>query len=790
MTMRKKLLPFLMTLATILTVTAAVGITASAKEAPRETIATGAELHIALYDAGAEAMDMGALVAITTVGDTRYLFLPSFADVEALPLLSEAGTVLAGTKTGQSITVSGAWEDTYDLTALFGTMTAGTPYALRVTRPGQFAFTVQVVRSANVPAMCVTSEETISYVNKIKGNTASGTVAVVDPNGKVRYDGEMESLKGRGNSSWSYVTDQKSYNIKLGKKAELIDDAGKAKKWCLLAGDMYKETATWITENPMMAQMTGYQLYQDLNGAYNYGYSPIDLYVNGEYRGTYLLVEAIQINEERVNITETKYSTEGTKLGSGTVCVLSNGDPVELSARWSTDAKIKNGSVSGGFVLEWDNQFGAAADECYFTTTYGNCHLFKDPDMPTKEQVQKIAQYMQDYEDALYADSGYNRQGKYYADYIDLHSLAVRLTNAQLAAQWDSFWKSEYWSIDVDANGDFTKIVAGPSWDFDNDGGHYQTLTAFWMNSPTLTNQTISNISRYLKHGDLVKELDTVLNGMGKTAVKRYAAPGGPIDQWISDYSAAKAASFLRWPNGMNFNADEDTTFSAARFKKGFIRWTECFYSDIWKDAVLRGVTVRYDADNDKLVAVPNSTGTNLTYQWYTVNINTGDLSAVKGAAAKELSNPVPGTVYEVVVTAKGDSILKTNAKYGALKARASLADNRAAASVQISAPVSVQAADKAVRWQKADSGELSLTVNDPSVTPITVCVAAYDAGGRMLSCEPVVLKQGDRAALTPPEAGTTVRLFVLGRDYRPLGNAYELHGGESVLSVSVRAAQ
>jgi len=654
---------------------------------------------LAYHDAGiVDPYNPDSMVEITTVSSTNYLFLPSSADMKAVPLLAEAGTKLTGTEAGQSIIVSNEFDETYDLTTLFGTMTAGEKYALTVTYPSEIAVAVQVVQSANVPTMYVTSDKTISQINAdaTKSVIGAGTVTVVNPDGTVLYDGGMDSFKGRGNTSWDHIAYQKPYNIKLSKKAELIKGAGKAKKWCLMAGDMYGSShwGNWINEIPMLSQMMGYQLYKDLNGAYNYEFSPIDLYFNGEYRGTYVLVEAIQLDKARVNITETEYLKEGTKFSTGTVSVTSNGVAKNVDAKWSTDAVIADGTFTGGFILELDA--GAqGTNDCYFKTTYGNRYLFKDPGEPTKAQVEKIAQYVQDYEDALYADSGYNSQGKYYAEYIDLDSVAIGVATQEIAIDGDMFQKSEYFTIDVDENGNFsTKLINAPTWDFDY--SPYQVRHFFIDQSNP---DGIKLLAQFLKHADFVAKLDGVLMNDAKTVAESYSETDGLIEQWIEKYSIAKGVSYLRWPSGMNFNGSAlsgyggaNSGMTAAAFKQDFAAHTGYLYSDIWKNNILRGVTVAYDTTSDKFVATPNSTATDLTYQWYTVS-ETGALTELTGKTGAELLNPDDGKMYEVAVTAGTNSVLKTgsssNTTYETKSKFTSIADGKAVASIQFSAPVS-----------------------------------------------------------------------------------------------------
>jgi len=115
---------------------------------------------------------------------------------------------------------------------------------------------------------------------------------------KLQIWGENESeseimdltIRGRGNSSWDMP--KKSYKIEFLKKQSILG-MPKDKDWALIANHYDKS---------LMRNFIAYRLSSAL-GAY---YAPrcefVELYLNGEYLGVYLLTETIKIGENRVNI--------------------------------------------------------------------------------------------------------------------------------------------------------------------------------------------------------------------------------------------------------------------------------------------------------------------------------------------------------------------------------------------------------------------------------------------------------------------------------------------------------
>ena len=118
-------------------------------------------------------------------------------------------------------------------------------------------------------------------------------VRIVDPNGRFAEidDGEA-TVKVRGNSTSSGA--KKPYNIKLSSKKDVLG-MGRAKKWCLLA-NLYDKT--------MLRNKLSYDFAAEIGMDYVSSCEFAELYLNGVYRGCYLLTEAVEIGETRVDLLE------------------------------------------------------------------------------------------------------------------------------------------------------------------------------------------------------------------------------------------------------------------------------------------------------------------------------------------------------------------------------------------------------------------------------------------------------------------------------------------------------
>lgn len=120
-----------------------------------------------------------------------------------------------------------------------------------------------------------------------------------------------DEIRGRGNSTWD--NPKKPYRIKFDKKTSLFGLTA-AKSWVLLAD--YR--------SPLLLQNTiGLELGQRFGLPFTNHYKHVEVVLNGNYAGTYILTEQVQTGEGRVDIDE------------------KNGFLVELDFRYDDDVKFR-----------------------------------------------------------------------------------------------------------------------------------------------------------------------------------------------------------------------------------------------------------------------------------------------------------------------------------------------------------------------------------------------------------------------------------------------------------------
>lgn len=326
---------------------------------------------------------------------------------------------------------------------------------------GSASYQVVLLQSQNIPAMFIETESgSLDAIHADKSHKEKGKIAVVE-DGEVTVDTTLASIKGRGNSTWSL--DKKPYNIKFDKKTNLFG-LGKAKKFSLLASRY----------DPSFLRNTFiFDLSDEMGLYYSSKSKPVDLYINGEYLGNYLVCESVEVGSSRVDITDLEDLNEEANPGTDIEKAPLAGDRNGSSAGSIkyVDFQGNPEDISGGYLLEFDFLNRYEPEISGFVTKVGQPVVLKSPEYASKAQVEYISSFWQEFEDALYSETGTNSLGKHYTDYIDLDSFAKMYIIEELSMDVDAGLSSCYFFKDAKSD----RIYASPVWDFDLALGSYDS---------------------------------------------------------------------------------------------------------------------------------------------------------------------------------------------------------------------------------------------------------------------------------------------------------------------------
>lgn len=390
---------------------------------------------------------------ITNGGDTKsnqyYLLMPASADLSSLTLwhnFSEDPTINGVPVKNGEVTNAVAGTGEYSMTA-----------------EGR-EITLTVMQSQNIGSIYINTESgNMKSVHADKEHKEPGDILVVEPDGTADYNGELAHIKGRGNTTWKFIS-KKPYNIKLDKKASLLGmDA--SKKWCLLANGQ---------DHTQIRNKIAFDLADEVGLEYSPDSQFTDLYLNGEYVGVYQLTEKVEAGKN--NLVKIKdLASETEKANEQDLDKYTQVLP-ETKPDSKKYFEIPNNpeDITGGYLLEFDVDNKYDTEASGFVTNRGQCVVVKSPEYATKEQVDYISSFVQDLEDAIYSHTGKNDKGIYFTEYIDLESAALMYLVQEYSLNIDCGVTSFFLYKDSDTNGD-GKIHTAPPWDFDVAFGNLET---------------------------------------------------------------------------------------------------------------------------------------------------------------------------------------------------------------------------------------------------------------------------------------------------------------------------
>jgi hypothetical protein len=158
---------------------------------------------------------------------------------------------------------------------------------------GEYTVVFESPQATGLPVIKIDTKDNQPIISKetyVKTN-----IKIVDLNDNAysfEHTEYKDEIRGRGNSTWSYP--KKPYRLKFDKKISLFG-AEAAKSWVLLAN--------YIDPTLIMNTVT-FELGHRIGLPYTNHYTPVELFLNGAYQGSYMLTEQMQVGKGRVDIDE------------------------------------------------------------------------------------------------------------------------------------------------------------------------------------------------------------------------------------------------------------------------------------------------------------------------------------------------------------------------------------------------------------------------------------------------------------------------------------------------------
>jgi len=287
-----------------------------------------------------------------------------------------------------------------------------------------------IVPVAVFPNVCISlfddENEVYNLSDVDKENYVKSKVSINNTEEKNTLNEVDAEFKGRGNGSW--IEDKKGYKIKFNKKTSLFGRE-KNKHWVLIPCSNFDDKT--LFKNYLAYNLTN-AVFSNIEYTTNANW--VNLYVNEEYRGVYLVCEHVRVGTGRVDI-ESEF-----------------------------------GELDTGYLIEYDAYAEGTEGIDYFEidgVKYPFTVHSPDPedcegkDEEFIEQYRQQVAFIQEYTANTYA-AALNHDFETFSTYADVDSFVDMYILHEYFKNMDTGWSSFY--LYKKPSG---KIYAGPAWDFD-----------------------------------------------------------------------------------------------------------------------------------------------------------------------------------------------------------------------------------------------------------------------------------------------------------------------------------
>ena len=345
----------------------------------------------------------------------------------------------------------------------------------------------------NLPTVSIHTQGNVIPQNKV--DLIVSQLTIISDNGS-KLLSEPGTTRERGNASRDFP--KKPWRIKFDKKQNVLDAPAKAKKWTLINN---------YGDKTLMRNLLAFELSRRMGMPYTPYGTAVDVLLNGEYKGCYQLCDQVEIDKNRVDITE------------------------------MTPSDNQGSALTGGYLIEVDAY--ANQEKSWFNSNNRNPVTIKSPDEDEITANQK--QYIQNF---------FNRMENQWATYLDVNTFLRHFLIGELSGNTDT-----YWSVFMYKQRDENLLHVGPVWDFDlafnNDqriypvNGHKDYI---YRDGGSCAGNMRTFVDNIVVRDAAAKQQLLSIWGEARQSGLTEENMISFIDRWEADLQQSQRLNFLRWP--------------------------------------------------------------------------------------------------------------------------------------------------------------------------------------------------------------------------------------------------
>ncbi len=357
----------------------------------------------------------------------------------------------------------------------------------------------------NLPTVTIHTANSEDIVEKEK--YLKGIVSVISQDGTQIYTDSLD-VRGRGNASWTFP--KKPYRMKLYNKTNLLGCPAKEKNWTLINN---------YGDKTLMRNLLAFDLSRRLDMPYTSVGIPVDVILNGEYKGCYQLCDQIEVAKYRVDVETMK----------------------------ATDITLPN--LSGGYFIEVDAY--ASQEISWFKSAFKSTPVtikYPKDDEIVPAQSAYIKSVYDNMESVLFS-STYTNKTSGYRKYIDTETFIRHFLVGEISGNTDTYWSVYMYKK---RNEDIFRV--GPVWDFDlayeNDKRTYPiNSNSNWIYASTGSCAAGFRdfVNRLFSDPDFLLEVKSTYACYRDRGILTKSALLDVVDEYAAELSKSQELNFKRW---------------------------------------------------------------------------------------------------------------------------------------------------------------------------------------------------------------------------------------------------
>jgi len=361
----------------------------------------------------------------------------------------------------------------------------------------------KLFQTTNLPDVII---HTTNTVNIERDEYVKGIVSIISEKGTKIHTDSLD-IRGRGHASWGFP--KKPYRMKLYNKVNLLGLPAREKRWTLINN--------W-GDKTLMRNLLAFDLSRRFEMPYTTAGTPVNVYLNGEFKGCYQLCDQIEVAKQRVDIQE--ITNEDTTLPN----------------------------LSGGYLIEIDAY--AYSEESWFQSNRNVPVKIRYPDAEdiVPAQYNYIRSHFNQMETSVYS-SNYKDPVNGYRKYIDTEIFLRHFLVGEISGNTDTYWSTYMYKKRND-----DKFYFGPVWDFDlaydNDYRTYPiNSNPNWIYSTTGSSAYNARemVNRMFTDNDLTSRLRFIYASYRNNEMITEKALLDVVDFYANELDASQKLNFIRW---------------------------------------------------------------------------------------------------------------------------------------------------------------------------------------------------------------------------------------------------